>query len=169
MAVHPSQVPVINEVFTPTPDEVERARRIVAAFDASQAAGEAAFRLDGRMVDAPVVARARRVLEMTFLYGAMYASLRSCRTPSRTALLARPVARLLPPAERHVVVEPGRRQVHHHETALGVRLKWLACFSDVVDDARPRADTGSRWPRERFVVVLHANHRRDRSEDLLAC
>jgi len=65
MAVHPSQVPVINEVFTPTPDEVERARRIVAAFDASQAAGEAVLRLDGRMVDAPVVARARRVLEMT--------------------------------------------------------------------------------------------------------
>jgi citrate lyase subunit beta/citryl-CoA lyase len=63
MAIHPSQVPVINEVFSPTPDELERARRIVAAFDASQAAGEAVFRLDGRMVDAPVVLRARRILD----------------------------------------------------------------------------------------------------------
>jgi len=65
MAIHPSQVPVINDVFSPTPDELERARRIVAAFDASQAAGEAVFRLDGRMVDAPVVLRARRVLGLT--------------------------------------------------------------------------------------------------------
>ena len=62
MAIHPAQVPIINEVFTPTADEVERAQRIVDAFEASQAAGEAVFRLDGKMVDAPVVVRARRML-----------------------------------------------------------------------------------------------------------
>ena len=62
MAIHPSQVPVINAVFTPSPDELARARRIVEAFDAAATKGEGVIRLDDRMVDMPVVARARRVL-----------------------------------------------------------------------------------------------------------
>ena len=62
MAIHPDQVPVINETFSPAAEEIASARRIVEAAEAAYEAGEAAFRLDGRMVDAPVVARARRVL-----------------------------------------------------------------------------------------------------------
>lgn len=62
MAIHPSQIDVINEVFSPTSLEIDRARRIVEAYDAARAAGEGVLRLDDRMVDAPVVARARRVL-----------------------------------------------------------------------------------------------------------
>ena len=62
MAIHPSQVPVINEVFTPTAEETARARRIVEAFDAAAATGEGVIRLDDRMVDMPVVARARKIL-----------------------------------------------------------------------------------------------------------
>jgi citrate lyase subunit beta/citryl-CoA lyase len=62
MAIHPDQVPVINEVFTPTAAELERARRIVEAFDDAQTRGESVIRLDDRMIDAPVVARARRLL-----------------------------------------------------------------------------------------------------------
>jgi len=62
MAIHPAQVPVLNEVFAPTPDEVERARRLVAAFDA--AGGEGVIRVDDQMIDAPVVRRARRVLAL---------------------------------------------------------------------------------------------------------
>jgi citrate lyase subunit beta/citryl-CoA lyase len=62
MAVHPDQVPVINEVFTPTSDEIAKARRIVEVFEAAQARGDAVVRVDNRMVDAPVVARARRLL-----------------------------------------------------------------------------------------------------------
>jgi len=59
VAIHPAQIPVIHEVFTPSPDEVEQARRIV---EADRAAGGGAVSLDGAMVDRPVVEAARRVL-----------------------------------------------------------------------------------------------------------
>ena len=60
-AIHPSQVPVINDVFQPSPSELSWARRVVEAF---QRAGGAATRLDdGEFVDAPVAERARRILE----------------------------------------------------------------------------------------------------------
>jgi len=62
MAVHPDQIPVIHDVFTPSAADVAHARRVVEAFDAAEARGEGVIRLDGRMIDAPVVARARRVL-----------------------------------------------------------------------------------------------------------
>jgi citrate lyase beta subunit len=62
MAIHPSQIPVIHEVFTPTAAERAQAQRIVDAFDLAQARGDAVIRLDDRMIDAPVVARAKRVL-----------------------------------------------------------------------------------------------------------
>jgi citrate lyase subunit beta/citryl-CoA lyase len=60
--IHPSVVPILNAAFTPTPAELDRARRMVAAFEAAKAAGEGAFLFDGKMVDEPVVARARRML-----------------------------------------------------------------------------------------------------------
>ncbi len=58
-AIHPAQIPVVHEVFTPSPDEVRRAREIV---EADHAAGGSAVALKGRMVDRPVVEAARRVL-----------------------------------------------------------------------------------------------------------
>ena len=60
--IHPGQLPVVNEVFTPTRRELERARRIVDAFDAAERAGSAAVSVDGAMIDYPVVLRARRLL-----------------------------------------------------------------------------------------------------------
>jgi citrate lyase subunit beta/citryl-CoA lyase len=60
--IHPSQVMVVNEIFSPTPEEVDDARRVVRAFDEALARGHGAVALDGRMLDAPVVDRARRVL-----------------------------------------------------------------------------------------------------------
>ena len=61
MAIHPTQVPVINAAFTPSAEAVAGARAIVAAFDASPGAG--ALQLDGRMIDAPHLKQARRILE----------------------------------------------------------------------------------------------------------
>lgn len=61
--IHPSAVPVLNEAFTPRRFDVEKSRRIVAASELAAAQGRGAFELDGRMVDAPVVARAKRLLE----------------------------------------------------------------------------------------------------------
>ena len=62
MAIHPDQIATINDVFTPSADELDRARRIVEAFQDAVRRGEAVVRVDDRMVDAPVVTRARRLL-----------------------------------------------------------------------------------------------------------
>lgn len=64
MAIHPKQIEIINESFTPSPLEVERARRVVEAYEAARGVGEAVTTLDGRMVEWPVVERARRVLAL---------------------------------------------------------------------------------------------------------
>ena len=61
LAIHPSQVPVINEAFRPGEEEIAHARAIVAAFSASPTAG--ALELDGRMIDQPHLDQARRLLE----------------------------------------------------------------------------------------------------------
>lgn len=58
-AIHPSQVDVIHDVFRPTEEELDRARRVVAASDDASAG---VFLLDGVMVDRPVVEAARRLL-----------------------------------------------------------------------------------------------------------
>jgi len=62
-AIHPSQIPIINAVFTPTDDEVAWAARVIEAYDAAIARGTGAINLDGKLIDVPMVARARRVLE----------------------------------------------------------------------------------------------------------
>ena len=61
--IHPAQIDIVNQVFTPTPDELERAARIVAAFAQAEASGQAAVALEGQMIDYPVVEKARRLLE----------------------------------------------------------------------------------------------------------
>lgn len=61
MAIHPSQAPVINAAFTPSPSQVAHAEAVVAAFEANPHAG--ALQLDGKMIDAPHLKQARRILE----------------------------------------------------------------------------------------------------------
>jgi len=60
--IHPLQVSVLNEEFAPTAEEVAQAERMVAVYDAALAAGTGAVEFEGRMIDIPVVERARRVL-----------------------------------------------------------------------------------------------------------
>ena len=60
LAIHPAQVPIINEVFTPSAEAVASARAIVAAFDASPGAGVVS--IDGVMYDQPHLKRAHRLL-----------------------------------------------------------------------------------------------------------
>lgn len=61
--IHPAQIEVVEKVFHPTEVEVVHAQRVVAAFEAAEAAGAGAVAVDGQMVDLPVVERARRVLQ----------------------------------------------------------------------------------------------------------
>jgi len=60
MAIHPSQVPVINAAFTPSEAEIAHAHAVVAAFEAQPEAG--ALSLDGKMIDRPHLIQARRIL-----------------------------------------------------------------------------------------------------------
>ncbi len=60
--IHPAQVDVVNRVFTPDAEEIERARAVVDAYDAAVAAGRGAIALEGQMIDVPVVERARGIL-----------------------------------------------------------------------------------------------------------
>jgi citrate lyase subunit beta/citryl-CoA lyase len=60
--IHPSQVAHANEVFRPSDEEIDHARRVAAAADDADARGVGAYTVDGHMVDAPFVRRARAVL-----------------------------------------------------------------------------------------------------------
>jgi len=60
--VHPDQVPILNEEFSPTDEEVSRARRVIAAFEETSGTGAGAIQVDGKMVDSPVVQGARAIL-----------------------------------------------------------------------------------------------------------
>lgn len=62
LAIHPGQLEVINEVFTPTPDEVAHNRAVLEAFDRAEAEGTASVAVAGRMVDRAVARTARSVL-----------------------------------------------------------------------------------------------------------
>jgi citrate lyase subunit beta/citryl-CoA lyase len=60
--VHPSAVAILNRVFSPSSEELDRAKRMIAAFEASLAAGAGAFVFDGKMIDIPVVNRAKAMI-----------------------------------------------------------------------------------------------------------
>lgn len=60
--IHPAQVPIINHVFTPSVEQVERARGVLAAYERALTEGRGVVTFDGKMVDLPVVERARRIL-----------------------------------------------------------------------------------------------------------
>lgn len=62
-AIHPNQVGPIQASFTPSREAIAHAQRVVEAYEAHAEAGLGAFALDGKMVDAPIVKAARRVLE----------------------------------------------------------------------------------------------------------
>jgi citrate lyase subunit beta/citryl-CoA lyase len=62
VAIHPAQVEVINDVFTPSPEAVEYQRKVLAAFEEAEAAGQASIAVDGKMVDYAVARVARTII-----------------------------------------------------------------------------------------------------------
>ncbi|MBW4077801.1 MAG: CoA ester lyase [Acidobacteria bacterium] len=67
-AIHPAQIPIIHSVFTPSSDEIDRARRLVSQFDAALASGNGVvLGEDGRMVDEAVVRQSRKLLQLADL------------------------------------------------------------------------------------------------------
>lgn len=65
ITIHPSQIDIVNEVFSPSPQEVADAKELLAAFEENRKAGRMAFSFRGEMVDVPHLTRARRILELS--------------------------------------------------------------------------------------------------------
>ncbi len=61
--IHPNQVEVAQEAFTPSDSAIEYAKRIVESFESSQKEGKGAYALDGKMIDMPLLKNAQKVLE----------------------------------------------------------------------------------------------------------
>jgi citrate lyase subunit beta / citryl-CoA lyase len=63
-AIHPNQVMVINDVFSPSPKAIKQALRIIEAKNEAIIQGKGAFSLDGKMVDLPIIKRAEQMIEI---------------------------------------------------------------------------------------------------------
>jgi citrate lyase subunit beta/citryl-CoA lyase len=63
-AIHPAQLDIINATFSPSPTEIEHARQVVTAFEEAERMGKGSTSLNGKVVDVPVVKRARALLEV---------------------------------------------------------------------------------------------------------
>ena len=62
--IHPAQIRLVNEVFSPTEEEIQWARKVVAAYDEANVAGSGAVSVDGQMVDAASIRMARTTLDV---------------------------------------------------------------------------------------------------------
>jgi len=62
VAIHPGQVPVINDVFTPSAETIDYQRKVLAAFESAEAEGKASIAVDGKMVDYAVARVARTII-----------------------------------------------------------------------------------------------------------
>ena len=69
LTIHPEQIDIVNEAFTPSIEEVNRAKRLIEAFAEVQDTGQNAFRFEGQMVDAPHLTRAKALLSKAAITG----------------------------------------------------------------------------------------------------
>ena len=69
VAIHPAQIEVINDVFTPSPEVVEYQKRVLAAFEAAEVEGKASIAVDGKMVDYAVARVARTIIARAEIAG----------------------------------------------------------------------------------------------------
>ena len=69
--IHPRQIAPVHQVFTPKPQDIEKARRIIAALKEAEAKGSGVVSLNGKMIDRPVVLRAQHVLELAAASGVL--------------------------------------------------------------------------------------------------
>ncbi len=64
LVVHPAQVEPVNRVFTPGREEIDYARKVVAAFEEAEKSGVAVIQVDGKMVEYPIVRRSKEILKL---------------------------------------------------------------------------------------------------------
>lgn len=68
--IHPDQIDIVNEVFSPSAEDIEEAEAMIAAFSENESRGLGAFTFKGQMVDAPQLKQARQVVELARAIGA---------------------------------------------------------------------------------------------------
>jgi citrate lyase subunit beta/citryl-CoA lyase len=64
LCIHPNQVDICNQLFSPSKEEIQYAQKVIQAFDEAEAGGSGAIQLEGKFVDYPVVEQARRILKI---------------------------------------------------------------------------------------------------------
>ncbi len=69
--INPRQIEVVNEVFTPTQKDIDKARTIIAAIKEAEKKGSGVIAVNGKMIDKPVVIRAQRTIELALASGAI--------------------------------------------------------------------------------------------------
>jgi citrate lyase subunit beta/citryl-CoA lyase len=79
--IHPSQIAILNEEFSASAAEIDHARRVVAAYDQALAEGVGAVTVDGKMIDVPIVERARLLLDRESAIAAREAKKRAAAAP----------------------------------------------------------------------------------------
>jgi citrate lyase subunit beta/citryl-CoA lyase len=67
--IHPAQIDLVNEAFTPTAEELDYCRRVIQAFDDARARGEGAIAFGGQLLDMPIVDRARQTIALAEFLG----------------------------------------------------------------------------------------------------
>jgi len=69
ITIHPSQIEIVNEIFSPSPADIAEAKELLAAFAENRKAGRMAFNFKGQMVDVPHLTRAQKILQRAELAG----------------------------------------------------------------------------------------------------
>jgi citrate lyase subunit beta/citryl-CoA lyase len=70
--IHPRQIKVVHEAFAPTTEEIEKAKKIVLAFEEAEKKGLGVVSLGSKMIDPPVVKRALRTIDLALLNNKLY-------------------------------------------------------------------------------------------------
>ena len=68
LCVHPNQIEICNKIFSPTEDEIKFAKKALEAYEKSSAKGVGAIKLDGKLLDIPIIKRCRDILEIVNNY-----------------------------------------------------------------------------------------------------
>jgi citrate lyase subunit beta/citryl-CoA lyase len=67
LVIHPNQIQPCNDIFSPSKEEINRARKVIEAFEKAEAEGLAAIQLDGEFVDYAIVERSKKIVKLAEL------------------------------------------------------------------------------------------------------
>ncbi len=66
--IHPNQLEIVNKVFSPTSKQIDWAKKVIMAYEENKSIGKGAFKLDGKMIDKPIIEKAMKIIEKAKKY-----------------------------------------------------------------------------------------------------